>query len=367
MNTSCSFTINLQNSSILSQHVLYQPYELVLYQIVMPCIIVVGLTGNVSFIWTVIRVSSLHTSTFIYLFSLAWSDLFTLVGFGIYITNGFLSPLRFGKGTLVEGIAETMWWFSFITSIWFVTFVTLERYLAICHPIKHRLLKGTNRTIQFCLLSVVLSLVLTCTIVVQGIGKTSIWCLVWPSDDQFLNYPITITVFSGILDHRYLDFNIFLAISYIIIDMLILFMNCYMYASILITLHRRKYNKALQMSVELDKNIRQISTMVTANGIVFFLCSAVFNALMAYSVINMFGVRLLTQLQVDAFEHVRYIFILINASVNPLIYFITNPNYRRALKASVMKWRRDYVRRSNGMKSNLTNQAPRGHHGNRMK
>ncbi len=127
MNTTCSSTINLQNSTIFDQYISYQPYELVLYKFVMPCIILVGLTGNVMFIWTVIRVSSLHTSTFIYLFSLAWSDLFTLVGFGIYLTNGFLSPLRFGKGTLVKGIAETMWWLSSITSIWLVTFVSLER------------------------------------------------------------------------------------------------------------------------------------------------------------------------------------------------------------------------------------------------
>ncbi len=146
MNSSCSSTINLQNSSIFYQYVSYQPYELVLYKFVMPCIILVGLTGNVTFIWTVIRVSSLHASTFIYLFSLAWSDLFTLVGYGIYPINGFLNPLRFGKRTLVKGIAETISWLSFITSIWLVTFVSLEHYLALCHPIKHRLLKGTKRT-----------------------------------------------------------------------------------------------------------------------------------------------------------------------------------------------------------------------------
>ncbi len=95
------------------------------------------------------------------------------------------------------------------------------------------------------------------------------------------------------------------------------------------------------MSMELDRNINQISTMVIANGFVFFLCSTVFNTLMVYEAISMFGFRLLTRLQVHAVSHVRYIFMLINAAVNPLIYFITNPNYRRAVKASIMKCRCD--------------------------
>ncbi len=342
MNTSCSLTMNLQNATVFDYYVLYQPYELVLYKFVVPCIILVGLTGNAMFTWTVIRVSSLHTSTFIYLFSLACSDLFTLVSFGMYLTNGFLNALRFGNGSLMQSVAETIRWFSFITSIWFVTLVSLERYVAICRPMKHRLLKGTKRTIKFCLLGMVLSLVLTSTIVVQFTGKTSLWCLVWPLEDQFKNYPRVITVFSGILDPRFHNFiRIFLNISYVVIYLFTLSMNCYMYASILITLHRRKCNKQLQMSMELDRNIRQISTMVIANGFVFFVCSTVFNSLMVYDAISMFGLRLLSRLQVNAFSHVRYIFMLINASVNPLIYFITNPNYRRALKASIMKCRCD--------------------------
>ncbi len=331
MNTTCSSSLNLQNSTILYQYVSYQPYELVLYKFVMPCVILVGLTGNVMFIWTVIRVSSLHTSTFIYLFSLAWSDLITLVSFGIYLINGFLSPLRFGKGSLLCSVAETIRWFSFITSTWFITLVSLERYLAICHPIKHRLLKGTKRTIKFCLLNVVLSLVFTVTIIVQHVGKTSIWCLIWPPDEEFKKHPRAITVYSGILDQRFLDFHIFLDISNIIISFVILSVNCYMYTRTLLTLYRRKTNKALQTSMELDRNIRQISTMVIANGIVFFLCSAAFCILVVCSSVSVYRLRLLIQLQVDAYAHVRHLLILVNASVNPLIYFIANPGYRRSL------------------------------------
>ena len=341
MNTTCSSTTNLQNSTILSQYISLEPYQLVLYKFVMPCIILVGLTGNVMFIWTVIRVSSLHTSTFIYLFSLAWSDLFTLVSFVIYLTNGFLNTFRLGKFSSTYIVSETIWWFSFITSKWFVTLVSLERYLAICHPIKYRQFKGTKRAIKGSLLSVVLTLVISSTLVVQDVGKTSTWCLVWPTDDRFENYPRVITVYSGILDHRYQNFQIYLDILYVFIELFTLSINCYMYLRILTTLLRRKYNTALQVSNELDRNIQQISTMVIANGIVFFLCSTVFNAVMVVSPIALLGLKVLTIQQLNALEHVQLVLILVNASVNPLIYFIANPSYRRALKASVMKCRRE--------------------------
>ncbi len=340
MNATCSSTINLRNSTVFLQYILMEPYELFLFKFVMPFIISVGLTGNVMFIWTVIRVSSLHKSTFFYLFSLAWSDLFTLVSFVFNLTNGFLNTFHFGYFSFQLIVALTIRWFSFITSMWLVTFVSLERYLAICHPIKYLQFKGTKRTLQCCLLSVVLSLVISSTIIVQLVGKTSILCLVWPLDDQFEKYPRIITVFKGILDGHQ-NFSIFLNILYVLIESSTLSVNCYMYSRILITLRRRKCNTALQISKEFDKSIQQISIMVIANGIVFLLFSTIFNALKVLYTMSGIGLKLLTIQQLNVLEHVQLIIILINASVNPLIYFITNPSYRRALKTSVMNCRRE--------------------------
>ncbi len=164
----------------------------------------------------------------------------------------------------------------------------------------------------------------------QNLGTTSTWCLVWPLEEKFENYPRAITVSSGILDQNYQDIYIFFAILYVFLNLNTLFLNCYMYMRILVTLHSRRYNKTLQMSVEFDKNIQQISTMVTANGIVFFSCSTIFNALMTYHAMSLFGVVVLSEYRQIMFKHIQNSMILINASVNPLIYLITNPSYRRA-------------------------------------
>ena len=93
MNSSCSFTLDLRNSSDLFNYI-YQPYELVLYTFGVPCIMLIGFVGNASFIWTVVRVSSLHTSTFIVLCSLAFTDLMILIGIGMHEYNILISPKR---------------------------------------------------------------------------------------------------------------------------------------------------------------------------------------------------------------------------------------------------------------------------------
>ena len=72
--------------------------------------------------------------------------------------------------------------------------------------------------------------------------------------------------------------------------------------------------------------------MVIANGLVFFVCLSVF-ALMIVSQISVMVDRKLF----DAYgsiivENTTITLLLINASVNPFIYFITNQQFRHSFK-----------------------------------
>ncbi len=188
MNSSCSFTTDLRNSSDLFKYI-YQPYELVSYTFVVPFIILMGFVGNASFIWTVVRLSSLHTSTFIGLCFLAFADLFTLIGIGINKYNILISPIRFVGSPVVYNVGNTITWFSFFVSVGLVSLVTLERYFAICHPIKHHLIKGASRTIKLSLIIIASSLPLTGITMTPTLGTHSVLCFIWPLDEQFKDYP----------------------------------------------------------------------------------------------------------------------------------------------------------------------------------
>ncbi len=92
INSTCTEfnTFDLRNASFV-----YLPYELILLNIIWPIISLMGLVGNTLFIWTVMKVSILHTSAFIALSSLACTDSLSLilVGFLICLKVAYQRPL----------------------------------------------------------------------------------------------------------------------------------------------------------------------------------------------------------------------------------------------------------------------------------
>ena len=81
-----------------------------------------------------------------------------------------------------------------------------------------------------------------------------------------------------------------------------------------------------------------MAIMVIANGVTFFIFSSIVAAYFVTSLLNLFKEKLPQQLYYDViiFENFRDTSILLNASANPLIYFISNRRYRGALRTSIM-------------------------------
>ena len=288
---------------------IYQPGEGTFY-VVLTCIILVGLIGNITFILTVLRVPSLHTSTYIYLTSLACADLFTLIGIICNVTFEIFIPLLGSKNIIaLQVVSEMVLWFSFASSLCLVTLVSLERYLAICHPIKHRVLKGTRRTFKMIAATCLVALAISCTVLPNVLYS---------------------------LDQLYSQITYIIYVGYFLSC---LTYNCFMYVRILQTLKQRQRNRTLPLSTEFERNIQQVAIMVIVNGITFFIFSSTITAYFITFLFYLSIEKLSSQLYVDVeiFGYVRSMSILLNASVNPIIYFIANSRYRSALKTSIFR------------------------------
>ena len=337
MNSTCELTVDLRNSSSLLPF-LYLPNEWILFEIVWPSIILIGLTGNVVFISTVKRVPSLHTSTFIFLASLALTDLVVLLGIGLdYLLDYVMSPTRYGDQFLVSMVFFFVTWFCFVSSIFFVTLVSAERYFAICHPIRHHLLKGTKRTIKLICIVLLGSFVFSSVILPPMVVKAVVVCIKWPLNSKFANsYPHLVKLLPSdyfVPDDRVMS-QIMLVVSVSSI-VFALVANFNLYIRIVQTLRKRSCNKNLQTSADLERNIRQVSVMVIANGMIFYLCFLVFLVNISLHLMISFQLEIMNAYQRIIWDDVNYTFVLINASINPLVYFITNQSYRHALKKSM--------------------------------
>ena len=336
MNSTCQLTVDLRNSTSLLPFV-YLPNEWIIFEIVWPSIILFGFTGNAMFIWTVKCVPSLHTSTYIFLASLALSDMFVLLGIGFdHVLDYVMSPTRYGDMFVMSVVYFFVTWFCFVSSIFFVTLVSAERYFAICHPIKHHLLKGTKRTIKHICIVFAGSFVFSSVMLPPFVVKTVVICIVWPFNNKFTNgYPHLVKLLPA--DYFIPGGVIFqiIAVVGMVSVLFALAANFYLYIRIVQTLQKRKCNTTLQSSTDLERNIRQVSVMVIANGTVFYLSWVVFLIQMSIQIVVSFEWEIINKYQEVIFMDVNYTFVLIKASINPLVYFITNQSYRDALKKSM--------------------------------
>ena len=348
MNSTCQLTFVLRNSSSPLPFV-YLPNEWIIFEIVWPSIIFFGFTGNVMFIWTVKHSPSLHTSTFIFLASLAITDSLVLISVGLdFILDLLMTPVRYDDEFAVSLIFFFTTWFCFMSSLFLVTLVSVERYLAICHPIKHHLLKGTKRTIKLICIVFVGSCVFL-GVTFPAFTIPVVICIVRPLDNTYISshsqvvklLPTDVSSFVGV-------FPQIMRIVAIVAVVFAFVANIYFYIRILQKLRKRKADKTLQTSATFERNIRQASLMVVANGMIFYICFTLFLAYMNFQLMVSFEMEIMNAYQNIILNDIFYTLVLINASINPLVYFITNSSYRHAFKHTLWTCLRRQPHNTNG-------------------
>uniref|UniRef100_A0A8D8W4H4 Neuropeptides capa receptor n=1 Tax=Cacopsylla melanoneura TaxID=428564 RepID=A0A8D8W4H4_9HEMI len=334
----CSFNLTTDTYNMTADHFLFcargpkrLPMSVLLpITIVYVGIFVTGVIGNMAVCVVIVNNTSLHTATNYYLFSLAVSDLTLLLlglpnDLGVYWQQ---YPWVLGEGLCkFRALISEM---TNYTSVLTIVAFSMERYLAICHPLLSYAMSGLRRAIR----------------IIAGLWLLAFLCatpFAMYTTVNYLDFPhgsgerLVDSAFCAMLEIPAYPMYELSFIFFFLIPMLVILL---MYTRIGFRIRsrsRHSLGKRVEGTVhgetKRSQGRKSIIRMLMAVVSTFFLCWAPFHT---QRLIFLYGQ------QVEYFQSINEwlflysgVFYYVSSTVNPILYNVMSVKYRQAFKQTL--------------------------------
>ena len=315
---------------------IYGSIDKLILEVIIPSVSFVGVLGNCAFLFMILRLPKMRTSLSAYLACLAISDVLFLVLSNIWYTItlqwtdvSLAWPISSAMGCAGLIISTHIWYF---VSVGLTTLISLERYLAVCHPLKHIRFQSKTRNIKILLATWLLALILTCSYVPRY-SWYNFDCFIWPETEDFVGYPYAVGI-CGSLNNI---FNSYEAGLFIVVFLISGVGNGVLYFKIIVALSGRdifqKSKPSNDTLLEVNRVRNQVARTLVINGIVFFICqipSRIDNLDDFCDYLNL-KFDLLDYKQESTVTAVGHAFLFLNSIINPFIYVFSCQHYRQGI------------------------------------
>ncbi|KAJ7984908.1 hypothetical protein DPEC_G00359640, partial [Dallia pectoralis] len=273
---------------------------------------VLGLVGNVLVMYVIIRYTKMKTATNIYIFNLALADALATSTLPFQSVNFLMGTWPFGD--MVCKIVMSIDYYNMFTSIFTLTTMSIDRYIAVCHPVKALDFRTPRnaKIVNVCnwILSSAIGLPVMFTALTvpdQGKSGKSIECtLIFTHPAWYWENLLKICVF----------------IFAFIIPVLIITV-CYG-----LMILRLKSVRMLSGSKEKDRNLRRITRMVLVVVAVFIVC---WTPIHIYVII-----KALIAIPNSLLHSITWHFCIAlgytNSCLNPVLYAFLDENFKRCFR-----------------------------------
>ena len=326
-------TVNVTDD-VTAATLLYSNQEKLMLIIGLGIMLLLGLIGNGVFLLSVYRVQRMRTVTNAYLTNVAISDLIFLIytvfvaGLTINTIKGGM-PLTTSKGcTLIHFFAS----FPYYLSVTLITFVSLERFFAICLPLSKWSLAGKSRTRNLIAVSWFIGVILSTAWVLTS-GKIHAECVIWPNKEQYKEVPTIrwqCDVISNSVAFRVYTIN-FILLSYAIFLLPILVM----YGAIIRALSRRDATTMSEdnRKKEVTEVRNQVARLLIALGTVFFIFQTPSRLSLTIEHLNKLDTDMhlfFAKNNVSLIKQYSSLLLVFNTVINPYLYVVLSKSYRDA-------------------------------------
>ncbi|XP_076874540.1 delta-type opioid receptor [Brachyhypopomus gauderio] len=268
---------------------------------------VVGLVGNGLVMYVIIRYTKMKTATNIYIFNLALADALVLATLPFQGTDVLLNLWPFGVALCKAVVAID--YYNMFTSVFTLTVMSVDRYIAVCHPVRSLAVRTPRRAKLVNVAVWALASAIGVPVMIMGqveVESNGSECMVVLPEPLSSSEPVFGTcVFL---------FSFLIPVAVISV--------CYG-----LMLRRLRSVRLLSGSREKDRNLRRIAQMVLAVVTAFVLCwmpVQVLALLQALGKTELGG----SQTAVAAM-HFCIALGYANSSLNPLLYAFLDENFKR--------------------------------------
>ena len=287
-----------------------------------PVVFVIGLVGNVAFLVLLIRVKTMRTITNFYLANLAAADLMVLFLKTLYQLwrHQAVQSVPFHRG-LGCGMFNYFSHKSSCASVLFITLVSFDRYFAVCYPVKYRNKKNKKQASYIFTLSLWMISALFGLLGTMSFGKLVVqYCICWPSHEKYMYFPEEVKKCLPI----HPSFEMISLIVYLALFITSMIANSII--NIKITQRLRRPPPGENGNKQNQKINRRITWMLLVNSVIFFCSLAPLNALSLVDILNLPYPK--------DFWGIAFGIAMVNSALNPILYGVVSPSYRRGfLKA----------------------------------
>ncbi|XP_041962945.1 opioid receptor, delta 1b [Alosa alosa] len=281
-------------------------------------ICVVGLLGNILVMFGVVRYTKMKTATNIYIFNLALADTLATSTLPFQSAKYLMNTWPFGE--LLCKLVIAIDYYNMFTSIFTLTMMSVDRYIAVCHPVKALDFRTPTKAkiINVCvwILSSAVGvpiMIMAVTVPVSDKGIT-ICTLRFPQPDWYWDTVTKICVF----------------IFAFVVPVLVITV-CYG-----LMILRLKSVRLLSGSKEKDRNMRRITRMVLVVVAAFIVC---WTPIHIFIIIKTLVEVDTSNLLVVASWHLCIALGYTNSSLNPVLYAFLDENFKRCFRDFCLPFR----------------------------
>ncbi|XP_044065126.1 opioid receptor, delta 1b [Siniperca chuatsi] len=279
-------------------------------------ICVVGLLGNLLVMYGVVRYTKMKTATNIYIFNLALADALATSTLPFQSAKYLMNTWPFGE--LLCKVIIAIDYYNMFTSIFTLTMMSVDRYIAVCHPVRALDFRtpAKAKLINVCIW--ILSSAVGVPVMIMAVTKTdkenTVCALRFPKPEWYWDTVMKICVF----------------IFAFVVPVLVITI-CYG-----LMILRLKSVRLLSGSKEKDRNLRRITRMVLVVVAAFIVC---------WTPIHIF-IIIKTMVDIDHKNlmvmvswHLCIALGYTNSSLNPVLYAFLDENFKRCFRDFCLPYR----------------------------